>query len=580
MVVGTVFTVGAALWFFGVAAVIEPIDNHNGVMILKEATAHHQVDTYHLVIVYNISNLRDIYVEISRDYITFNLIQTNTSYYRHSLVLRKQIEYLIDKVESKLVYLGSKMISAGRTYLPRVKRGLINGLGSIVKAITGNMDQEDAIRLENEIQQIKRLALNKQHQTLGLMTDFMNEYKQGLENISNNQRKLSKAIQGLNKQNGALDNQLHINSICSQIEIALQQIFDRLLTLENALTFSHLGRLHPSVVDPSYLVSELIKIERDINKNNLRLPYSPTVENIHLLEKAIIVKAYSTNESLNFVLEIPLVTNYPYSLLHLYSIPNQQNIILIPKYPYLILGSNKFAYSHEPCSMITEENSICRHLEWKSLKNSQDCIAQLLQHENPTNCTYAAADFEDNMIKQIKDNSWIIIIKKEEVIKTTGGNDVQYQRNHGVVLITINNKCIVEIAGRSLQTHLKFVKIKESIPLPQTSTSMEINPPITLHLEDIPLDNLNELLRKTQIIQQNEETPTINIAPSWPTLCLYIIATLVVVAVILRWYLRRRRGLPATIENHQQLQLQEPLQQQQPSSSSCFKLKGGGVISA
>ena len=37
------------------------------------------------------------------------------------------------------------------TSTSRVKRGTIDGLGSIVKVISGNLDNDDAIRFKNEI---------------------------------------------------------------------------------------------------------------------------------------------------------------------------------------------------------------------------------------------------------------------------------------------------------------------------------------------------------------------------------------------------------------------------------------------
>lgn len=177
-----------------------------------------------------------------------------------------------------------------------------------------------------------------------------------------------------------------------------------------------------SIIDPSLLVEELNLIEKD---NSFDFPFSPNIENIHLWRKVIIVKAYVTYETLNFILEIRLISPNTNQLLHLYSIPNKNNTILIPTYPFLILGNNEFAYPSERCTEITNDRVICKHLNWEDLQLSKVCIAQLL-HQDPQNCTYVVAYFNNNIIQQIQDNNWIIIMKKEEVVKTSCDSNIQH----------------------------------------------------------------------------------------------------------------------------------------------------------
>lgn len=86
-----------------------------------------------MVIIYNISSLRNIYLDICSNYYTFRLKQNST-------------------IENRLLYLGSETVGFKTGY--RSKRGLIYGLGSVIKAITGNLDQDDAIKIDNEIKQL------------------------------------------------------------------------------------------------------------------------------------------------------------------------------------------------------------------------------------------------------------------------------------------------------------------------------------------------------------------------------------------------------------------------------------------
>ncbi|XP_072947152.1 uncharacterized protein [Epargyreus clarus] len=403
------------------------------------------------------------------------------------------------------------------------------------------------------------------------MKEFIAQYNDNLNKIKKNQERIEVAINEIKHMQGYIN----AAAIYNQITVCLQQIYDRLLTLENAVTFSNLDQLHPSVVDSSHLLEELKNIEGEID---LQIPYKPTIDNIHVLIKSITVKAYSTNESLNFILEIPLVTNKPYSLLHLYGIPNENNTLLIPKSPYLILGSNEFAYPREQCIHVTDSEVICRHVEWQALKKSEDCIAQLIQHEKPHNCSYAKASFENNIIQQVKENSWIVVLKREEVIKSTCGNDVIYQRSRGVSLITVNNKCRVKIAERTLTTHRRFLNVQESIPLPKTY-SIPSNFTISVKLEDVPLDNLEDILQKAKELEEPVYMPPVSSRPSWSSISLYIIIISISAVLVIRWYLtyRKKTSAAAAAAAAAPADVQ---QIQQQHSSARFSLKGGGVTLA
>lgn len=485
--------------------------------MLTEAKAQYQIDTYHLAVVYNTTILRNIFIDIISNYYTFRLKQNITTF----TSITKQIDYLVDTIESRLLYLGLEPL--GLRSSNRHRRGLIDGLGSIIKSITGNLDVNDAIKFENEIKNT-RITLNKNalnlKKTLSLTTDFMKNYERNLDHIQNNQKEIYRLIDRYSTQANELEARVETIHIFDEIERSFQQLYDRLESLENAITFSHLGKLHPSIIDSAYLIEELIYVQNDINS---KLAFAPNIKHIHLWEKAIEVKAYSTNDTITFILEIPLVANQPYNLLHLYSIPTDDNSILIPKNPILILGNDEFAYPHEPCTEIEDNNVICKHLEWQKLQLSDDCIAQLIQHQEPHNCTYATAKFTDKLIQQIEENSWIVIMKQEEVIKTTCDNDVQYQRSKGAFLITIDNNCKIQVMEKTLSTHEKYINIKETIPLPRAhqtpkATKMKIN------LEDLELDNLKEAIKKSEAITPSEISSTsVSSTPSWYTICLYTI---------------------------------------------------------
>lgn len=104
---------------------------------------------------------------------------------------------------------------------------------------------------------------------------------------------------------------------------------------------------------------------------------------------------------------------------------------------------------------------------------------------------------------------------------------MQYQRSKGISLITIDNNCKVQVAGKTLQTHRKFINIEEIIPLPRAHATPEVAP-INIKLQDIKLDKLKDALQRAEKIQENTENirTIITNNPSWSSVSLYIILSL------------------------------------------------------
>ncbi|XP_045538269.1 uncharacterized protein LOC123721950 [Papilio machaon] len=215
--------------------------------------------------------------------------------------------------------------------------------------------------------------------------------------------------------------------------------------------------------------------------------------------------------------------------------------MLVPKYPFLILGNNEFAYPKEPCVSITEDQQICNHVEWQPLQPSTDCMAQVItQQKDPVNCLRVTASFNDTLIQQIKQNTWIVVFRKETVAKTKCNGETQYQRLKGVNLITINDQCVIRIGDHTLKSHERYIKIKETIPLPKLQLP---NPSDTIiELRNIDLDNINTLLNKAKVLDTNtilEKQRIIGSKPSWSTILLYIILLIAVIGYIVNRAVQR-----------------------------------------
>lgn len=82
----------------------------------------------------------------------------------------------------------------------RVKRGLIDGLGSVIKSISGNLDYTDAIKYDNAIKTLKEnqnKVVTEINNHISLGKNWVLQNSEILNNLANNQKIIESAINNL-----------------------------------------------------------------------------------------------------------------------------------------------------------------------------------------------------------------------------------------------------------------------------------------------------------------------------------------------------------------------------------------------
>ncbi|CAH2088136.1 unnamed protein product [Euphydryas editha] len=312
--------------------------------------------------------------------------------------------------------------------------------------------------------------------------------------------------------------------------------------------------MHPSIISPRNLVLEI----RNLQTFSLLNPVAEiNMENIHKIEKSISVKAYSTGHSLTFILEIPSIEYNIYDYIHIYSIPNKQNLTIIP------LGSEEYAYIEEPCKKISDDTLLCNSLDSRSIEKTEDCTISLIKQQKG-NCTLARMNLKQGKLQKIRENMWLILLTKPEIAKTQCGSKTEYRRIDNICLVTITEDCQINIMNRTLRTHSSTITVNEVIPLPDQNHIQQEEVQYELHLEDISLDNIHELMNKIKDVQEIDDSYWLDIMaiPSWPTLLLYII-----IGTLAVWKLYKCRKQPKDISR----------EDAPGSCKTSFHLKEGGV---
>lgn len=121
--------------------------------------------------------------------------------------------------------------------------------------------------------------------------------------------------------------------------------------LLNIILYSQNVILHPLVLSPKSLIRHLIKYSINLPKGS-SFPVPLTHHYSHDLYKSMSPKVFYLNYKLHFVLHIPLVSDIPYSLVKMTSLPMRINeekcshlfSFISPENPYLVIDSLKQNY--------------------------------------------------------------------------------------------------------------------------------------------------------------------------------------------------------------------------------------------
>lgn len=137
----------------------------------------------------------------------------------------------------------------------RNKKGLLNSLGSITKAITRNLDQYDAEKYDKAIEQLSNNQQKIEKSTIdqiSLMTQAIHKFNVSIHTLVHNQKEIENRVNELCR---AIEQQ-HLkeyilvlaDTVYNQLYLTFISIKQILNTLENAITFAKLNVLHPSII--------------------------------------------------------------------------------------------------------------------------------------------------------------------------------------------------------------------------------------------------------------------------------------------------------------------------------------------
>lgn len=522
-------------------------------------------------------------------------IQTHTS-------LLKQI--------SDSVNLKYKEITADtKKYAFRQRRGLFNGVGTVWKTLTGNLDASDGEYFNDCIEKVSRderhiesLLKNQISVTTSVIKSFNSTIqKLQIDEATFNEdiNEIQKSIMTLSDDVAYYDAQIKVLNLCELLMESYSFIEHSIDDILNAITFARLNILHTSIITPLDLIESLKQISQSLSKNNLPLPAYTTSISQYL--DIISLEAYQSDSRIIFVLNIPLVEPETYTLYHLYPIPIQDNRtglhhVTPLTYKYIARDDDSMLYvpfkSLENCKTLSRSQKICMDALPYPIDSDSICEAQLLKQPGqniPHTCQITLLYAQEYNVQEIDYNLWLIAVSdplpvtikckgtSTHIIKTNSILQIQPYCNGFIGSTRIQGKYLVEkYQNVTYRNHAISVPAKCCEHLPPKPYMPNIKP---IKLSRIDIGDLN--IAQHKLDEYSEELDKmmnesfINKHYSWFTiLTITLIITLVICYIIYKCRRRRRlpqitmsqtNDLPPAPQPHRRMRLSNILTKRRPS---------------
>ena len=553
---------------------LQKIEGNPGLLPVRQGQAYKQENKWIIIKVLDLSIIfRDLEFNINRYNEFDKLINVNKPYLLEFTNMKMEVEYLINNTIEKVRQIAP---------VKRFKRGLINPLGSFIKAISGNLDNNDAIRYDtliNKLHDKESLIESK----ITLVSKMMDYNINSTEILYNNSiimsERLKRVEQMLNdiaaKENNSIYS-TYVLGIYSTFINNFRSIYIKLNEIETSLAFGKISVLHQSIINSTELLYILLDIEKFHS-----LIYPVTESNLVKIEQTFIIKAYVKGNQITFIMEVPLTDNNTYNYYKIYSLPifntfRNETSIVIPEYPFLMVKGSKYLSLVAPCQQLSGDNQyLCTEHEIVPYATTT-CTQQLMQfQENLSRCIRRVIQIEEVKAQRLSPARWIIYAQNEMVMTYNCKEDISKTTISGTYLLTIDPNCEMLLGDlhliyfRHLMESYAY-KVTPVIKLPEINQNYStISSPIDI--KGINLDDVKYLSAalKTKSVSESESEnePIIKVnSVSVGTLVLYLILIIIIIILIVNRFKTKIFTFNRNPQN--------------PKSSDGFELKEGGVMLA
>lgn len=402
----------------------------------------------------------------------------------------------IDHLSAKLDRISDQL----QTFEPnRKKRALIDGLGSVIKSISGNLDYTDAIKYNNAI----KVLQNNENK---LETEFNNhitlskewtiQNSNVLKNITINQEKLVKIVSLIMKSDTNRETDLIKYAHLAQHLIILgdniDKLSDELFKLGNTLAFTGVSGTPHSILNIADLKIIIDKLRVLYSKNEI-----PNVEFRYFYD-IIKLGYFYTDNQIVLVYKVPIASPLPYDLYKLSIVPSKNHQILIPTLPYIAISGNDSMYMEAECPKV-KTWYLCEQKSNYQFPANPDCIHQLIiKQEVLESCKLTSVTLTGDAMEQLDERHYTVSFPNQTKVKTSCGQE-QYRILQGSYLITIPHNCYMKTPNFTISNsddHIKGYPLR-IIQLP--THKEQIRKGSSVILNSVNLEKLHSINEKISL---------------------------------------------------------------------------------
>lgn len=396
---------------------------------------------------------------------------TNDTY----LLFENQLDYLLDNLD--------KVKNQLKSLEPlRAKRGLVDGIGSIIKSITGNLDHSDA---ENYDSLIKNLQANQGKMAselnshVSLNKEWISRQNIVLDTLVENQKKINATLELILENNAYGRNSLvKYAKIAQLFSIFRENVEDlrlELIRIEDCLAFIRVSRTHHSMLDINVIKNMI---------DNLRSIYGvEAILDLELREYYDIIRPsfQYIKKQIVIIFQFPIVSETTYDLLKLTIVPNRHNQALIPSHPLIATHDNSFMYMEAECPKLSC-GYLCEKGSCRIQTTTSDCIHRLITKQDLLqSCQLTRVSLSKPAMEKLDDQHFVISFPQSTKVQLSCGRE-DYNLLEGSYLITVPHHCYLRTSeftitneNDEVQGHpLKLAEVPEDI-INQAAISTRIN---------------------------------------------------------------------------------------------------------
>jgi hypothetical protein len=399
-------------------------------------------------------------------------------------------------------------------HFKRPKRALISILGSAIKFITGNLDENDLVEINTNF---NVLFSNEEKvlKQINKFTTFANhisvKYDENMKIIQENINTSLAAIYNIDNKL-KLNNELNYNIYLSQNLLYTLKMIERTVSL----AFKGITNLELITLDE---LQEIFKHLTLVHSSEA-LPKLDKSHPFKILEFSKF-KMISIDNNIVCILYIPILQRKVYQYAKIYPVPTHQMQVLVPPSKYHLYGSQFDLWTSEECQPM-ESEFVCL-----TATEQQTCSLKTLN-----NCTFATVRNDYCVQQRLKNEAILVATRNPLEVFEECGPTIQKFIVKNVAILSSN--CTIIIADRTfVNTHHVF-DVKSPIIRNYTAQSRYV-----MQLQQKHLENTNDIVADLKEI--NEEVhlrPVVHITHF--TLTFIIFVCLLSVIVYLISYFRKR----------------------------------------